>query len=220
MKNSAKFPHLLKAEVLRDLPAEFQKNFINKCAVKFYDTPTTILTQGEHSPGLFMIVHGSVEVFFLGKDGHNVFLNLANVGDVLGEVEAISEHTCAASCQASANTTVLFCPKPLLFSYLSSVVFVKNIMAVFHDHLVRDNWFKHLDHFTPIDQRLGAYLRLLSEKNSKVIETQAYLANVVGCSRQTINKELGKLRDQGVISMDSGVIEVLHREKLDTPFEA
>lgn len=198
---------------------EFQKDFIDKCAVNFYDTPTTILTQGEHSPGLFMVAHGTVEVFFLGKDGHNVFLNLANVGDVLGEVEAISEHTCAASCQVSANTTVLFCPRSLLFGYLSSVVFVKNIMAVFHDHLVRDNWFKHLDHFTPIDQRLGAYLRLLSENNSKITETQAYLANVVGCSRQTINKELAKLRDLGVISIESGVIEVLDRQQLATPFE-
>lgn len=209
----------MKSEILKDLPSEFQKEFIDKCAVRFYDTPTAILTQGENSPGLFMVAHGSVEVFFLGKDGQNVFLNLAHTGDVLGEVEAISEHTCAASCQATANTTVLFCPKSLLFGYLSSVVFVKNIMAVFHDHLVQDNWFKHLDHFTSINQRLGAYLRVLSERNSKITVTQTYLANVVGCSRQTINKELGKLRDQGIISMDSGVIEVLERQKLETPFE-
>lgn len=219
MKNSARFPHLLKSEVLANLSPDFQRDFVDNCAVRMFDKPTTILVQGELSPGLFMVAHGSVEVFFLGKDGQHVFLNRATVGDVVGEVEAISDHTCAASCQVSANSSVLFCPKPLLLEYLSEVVFVQNIMAVFHDHLVRDNWFKHVDHYTPIDLRLGAYLRLLSEKTQRVTETQTYLASVVGCSRQTINKELGNLRDKGIISMENGVIEVLDRSKLETPFE-
>lgn len=220
MKNSARFPHLLKVEVLQGLTPEFQREFVDNCTVRIFDSPTTILVQGELSPGLFMVAHGSVEVFFLGKDGQHVFLNRANVGDVIGEVEAISEHTCAASCQVSANSTVLYCPKSQLIGYLSNVRFVQNIMAVFHDHLVRDNWFKHVDHYTPIDLRLGAYLRLLSETTQKITETQTYLANVVGCSRQTINRELGKLRDLGIIAMDNGVIEVLDRSKLETPFES
>ena len=57
---------------------------------------------------------------------------------------------------------------------------------------------------------------MFSERNSTIYDSQTYLAGVVGCSRQTINKELGVLRDKGFISVEKGVIEILDREKLET----
>ncbi len=216
MKNSARFPHLLKSGVLHDLPRDFRTDFVDRCTVQFFEEPEVILTQGEPSPGMFLIAHGNIEIIYLGRDGQRTFLARAAAGAIVGEAEAIADQICAATCETTANTTLLFCPKPLLMESLSSVQFVKNLAAVFHGHLLQLNYFKLVDRYSPVDDRLCAYLLMFSERNTKIYDTQAYLASVVGCSRQTVNRELGKLRERKIIDIRKGVIEILDREKLES----
>jgi CRP-like cAMP-binding protein len=45
---------------------------------------------------------------------------------------------------------------------------------------------------------------------------QADLANIVGCSRQSVNRKLAELRDEGLITMGKGGIKVLARDRLET----
>lgn len=215
MEVSDRFPQMMKADILSGLPKKFRKEFIDRCAVLIYDAPTQILVQGEHSPGMFLIASGNVEILYLGEDGQQTFFARAGTGSIVGETEAITEQQCAATAEAMANTTLLFCPKGLLMEALESVEFVKNLMKVFHGHLLQLNYFKLVDRNSPVDHRLYAYLLMFSERNSTIYDSQSYLAGVVGCSRQTINKELGVLRDKGFISVKKGVIEILDREKLE-----
>jgi CRP-like cAMP-binding protein len=215
MEISERFPQMMKADILSDLPKKFRKEFIDRCTVINYDSPTHILVQGEQSPGMFLIASGNVEILYLGEDGQQTFFARAGVGSIVGEVEAITEQLCAATAEAMANTTLLFCSKGLLLEALGSVEFVKNLMKVFHGHLLQLNYFKLVDRNSPVDHRLCAYLLMFSERNSTIYDSQSYLAGVVGCSRQTINKELGALRDKGFISVEKGVIEILDREKLE-----
>ena len=98
---------------------------------------------------------------------------------------------------------------------LGSVEFVTNLMKVFHGHLLQLNYFKLVDRNSPVDHRLCAYLLMFSERNSKIYDSQSYLAGVVGCSRQTVNKELGVLREKKFIAIEKGSIEILDREKLE-----
>ncbi len=214
MKNSARYPHLLKAPILRNLPLDFQKKFLDHCTVQVCQKRTNILPQGGPSPGLFILAHGSVDVFYTGKLGDRVFLNQIKPGNTFGEIEAISESDCSATCEVKKGTIVLLCPKPLLFTYLSSVVFVQNLTSVFHDRLVMDNSLKLIDQVAPVHQRLCAYLHFLSKQTSRISETQSYLADVVRCSRQTVNKELGKLRKSGIILIENREITVLDRDRL------
>jgi len=215
MEVSERFPQMMKADILSGLSKKFRKDFINHCTVLNYDCPTHILVQGEHSPGMFLIASGNVEILYLGEDGNQTFLARAGVGAIVGETEAISEQLCAATAETMANTTLLFCSKKLLVEALGTVKFVKNLMKIFHGHLLQSNYFKLVDRNSPVDHRLCAYLLMFSERNSTIYDSQTYLAGVVGCSRQTVNKELGALRDKGLISIEKGVIEILDRENLE-----
>ena len=216
MDNCARFPHLLRAEILKGLPKDFRKDFLNRCRVMQFATPTLFLQQGELANGMYLIADGSVDVFYLGKDGQRAFIARAGAGSSIGEAEAISEQKCAATCEARADTTLLFCPRSQLLEALKSPDFVKNIIGIFHGHLLHLNYFKLVDRLAPIDHRLCAYLLMFSERNSTIYDSQAYLAEVVGCSRQTINKELGLLRDKKWISIKKSMIEILDREKLES----
>ena len=216
MEVSARFPHMMKAEILSGLPKKFRRNFLDRCTVQVYEKPTHILVQGEHSPGMWLIADGSVEVLYLGEDGQQTFFARAPAGSIVGETEAITDQQCAATVEAMANSTLLFCPKSLLLEMLTSLDFVKNMVKVFHGHLLQLNYFKLVDRHSPVDHRLCAYLLMFSERNNKIFDSQSYLAGVVGCSRQTINKELGVLRDNNWISIKKGIIEILDREKLES----
>ena len=216
MEVSSRFPQTMKADILSGLSKEFRKEFIDRCTVLTYDTPTHILTQSERSPGMYIIVSGNVEILYLGEDGQQTFFARAGAGSIVGETEAITDQLCAATAEAMANTTLLFCPKNLLIEALGSIQFVKNLMKVFHGHLLQLNYFKLVDRNSPVDHRLCAYLLMFSERNRKIYESQTYLAGVVGCSRQTINKELGVLREKNFIAIEKGAIEILDREKLES----
>ncbi len=220
MENSIRFPHLLKAEILDGLDADFKQAFLNKCIVKLYTEPTVILEQGEHAHGMVIVAHGYVDVSFVGEDGAHMFLARAKAGDTLGETETISEEPCAASCKASTNTTILYCAAHDLGVALQSPGFIKNLTKVFQKRLVYDNWVKHIAQFGAVGQRLRGYLYILSERADTIRETQSYLANVVGCSRQTINRELAVLRAEGLIAQSGSEIEILDRKALGAGLEA
>ena len=214
MDNSTRFPHLLKSEILEGLEASFKKDFLNHCLVNIYKDPAVIFEQGEVANGMVIVAHGYVDVSYIGEDGHQLFLKRAKAGDILGESESISDEPCAASCRASANTTLLLCPVPKLILALQSVGFIKNMTRIFHRRLVYDNWVKHIAQYGAVGQRLRGYLFVLSESVDRVAETQSYLANVVGCSRQTVNRELAKLREAGIIAQNGSEIIVLDRAAL------
>lgn len=214
MENCIRFPQLLKSEILSGLDVNFKKNFLNACGVRTYRSSTPIFEQGEPSDGMVLVAHGYVDVVYMGEDGRQLFLTRSKAGATLGETEAISDEPCAASCIASKDTMVLFSPKQLLFESLQEAGFIKNLTRIFHQRLVNDNWLKHIGQFGAVGMRLRGYLYMLSENVSKVMETQSYLASVVGCSRQTINRELAKLREEGHITQNGSEIIVVDRESL------
>jgi len=214
MKNSTRFPHLLNNPVLRGLPEDFRHRFLNESAVRAYDDLTRVLVQGGAVDGMFLIAHGSVEITSVNADGQSVMIHLARQGETFGEVEAISENPCVATCTAAPGTFVLFCPKPLLDESLGSVAFVRNLSQIFHDRLVRDNRTKFVDQFYTVDQRLCAYLEILSVDKPVINKTQADLAGLLGCARQTLNRELGRLRDRNIIKIEKGRIRVIDRAAL------
>jgi len=214
LENGVRFPHLFRCDILDGLAPAFKRNFLNACQVKVYKKPTVFLEQGEPSCGMMLIAHGYADVTYVGEDGQQVFLLRARAGASLGESEAISDEPCVATCTTAKNTTLLYCSKPQLFDALKNVNFIRNMTRIFHQHMAYDNWLKHIGQFGAVEQRLRGYLHLLSKNDCRVVETQSYLANVVGCSRQTINRELAKLRAVGMIAQNGSEIVVLDRERL------
>lgn len=163
---------------------------------------------------MFLICHGSIEVSYLSEQGHQSILYHAGSGDALGLFEALASRPCAASCVAMPNSCALFCPTPLLFQQMQSPVWIRNIAARTLVMLERDNEGKSVDQHYTVEQRICNHLWQLSTQTAEIKQSQSYLATMVGCSRQTVNKELGILRDHDVIMLGKGKITVLSRKAL------
>lgn len=211
---------MLNISLLEDIPTDKKSAFLNACVVNVFAKDTPLLSQSDHTTGMFLVAHGSVEVSFLNKDGNKSIIYHAWPAEALGLIEAMANRPCAATCMAFANTTVLFCPTSLLFEQLKSPVFIRNTAIAAHDMMTRDNMFKSADQFYTVEQKICLYLRYLSTQNFKFMQSQSYLANAVGCSRQTVNKELGRLRDLNIIEISQGVITVLDHRALDARIAA
>lgn len=214
MENSVRFPHLLKAEILDGLTSGFKRDFLNACMVRIHPEPTILYEQGEAAHSFVLLAHGFIDVVYAGEDGQEVFVTRIKKGETLGEMETISGEVCAASCKTSKNTTLLVCLPEQIKVALRDPLFVKNLARVFYKRLLGDNKRKYLTQFGSVGERLRNYLFVLSENVGRVSETQSYLANVVGCSRQTINRELAVLRTEGLIEQRGGEILILDRAAL------
>jgi len=209
LKNSSRFPHLLDANILRDLSGDAKEDFVNSCKLRIFKPSCVILHQGEPTDRMYMIAEGRVEVSYVNETGHHSIIYHAVPGQILGTVETLSERPCAGSCTALSDTTVLICRRVDLFKKMTSPIFVRNFAADLHDVLTHDNRFKSIDQFYSAEQKICAYLEKLSDGDAVFKESQGYLADVVGCSRQTVNKELGRLRAHGIIEMSKTGITIL-----------
>ncbi len=214
MENSIRFPRLLKADILEGLAPGFKKDFIDACGVVSCERPTEIYTQGKKADEVLILAHGYVDVTYLGEGGVEMFIIRLQAGTAIAEMEVISEEPCLATCKTSANAILLSCPQAQLYSALQQPVFLKNMIRAFYRRLSYVNWSKYMAQFGSVDDGLRGYLYVLSEFTSAFRETQSNLAKMVGCSRQTINRELSALREAGLIETSGSEIRVIDREML------
>lgn len=215
MKNAIRYPHLMSgSSMLNDLPDRFKAEFLDGCSSKTYAPGEPVLTQGEPVHGMYIIAHGAVEISSYNQEGQTVLIHLHQRGDTFGEIEAFGDRHAAANCFSADTSVVLCAPRALLFDALREPVFVRNLFRASYERLVRDNATKFVDSFYPVEQRLCDYLYRLSADKPEITKTQADLAGLLGCARQTLNRELGRLRDLEVIVMQKGKIMVTDRPRL------
>ncbi|ANT61300.1 hypothetical protein AYJ57_13505 [Salipiger sp. CCB-MM3] len=206
---------LLGCPLLEGLTVAQKEAFLADCTVHRFDAPTDILKQGEPTPVFYLIGRGRVEVIYLDKQGNAAVVHVADPGEVLGEVEGLSGTRCASTCRTLPDAIVLSATDELLFRHMPPRLIVRNTAAILQSRLTRDNELRAIAQFFSVEERLCIYLhQFTTDEHPEARLSQSYLAAMVGCSRQTINKLLGDLRREGIIELRRGAILVLDRERL------
>lgn len=215
VKILSQFPAVIDAPLLRDVPIDDANAFLALCDVSFAEKATPLLTQGEMAEGVFLVVEGTIEISYVSPEGHRTIIAHDGPGRTLGAIEAVANHTCAASCVAFGGATVLRWAAADFVQQLQSPMFLRNFALLSLEMLRHDNASKAVDQFYTAEQRICRYLGKLAGENQMFRQSQSYLANAVGCTRQTVNKELSYLKDQGVIAISKGRVEILDHTGLD-----
>jgi len=190
MQIHSQFPILLTSPLFADFPAQAVSDFLDKCALRPFQSTAPILRQGDLPEGVFIVAEGKVEISYLSAEGHNSII--AHVGSTqpLGLIETVANCPCEATVTAFAGSTLVM--------------------------LQHDNDFKAVDKFFTAEQRICRYLGQFARDGSVYTQSQSYLANAVGCSRQTVNREIGVLTDLGIIArVESGITVLDHAALCD-----
>lgn len=173
---------------------------------------TIVVSEGDEGNSLFVVQSGSLKAYVTDNVGREVTLSLLDPGDYFGELALLDEAPRSASVIALARSELLQIPRSAFLSLMEAhpscmQIVVRNLVSRIRqltDNVralalvdvfgrisrVFDSLAVEKDGITQIDRRL----------------TQQDLANMVGASREMVNRILRDLVSGGYIELESNRI--------------
>ncbi|MBL8515475.1 MAG: Crp/Fnr family transcriptional regulator [Betaproteobacteria bacterium] len=180
---------------------------------------SVVITEGEVGDSLYAIMSGRVKVFIGDEEGREIILKMLGPGDVFGEMSLIDRQP------RSASVSTL---EPCVFKVLSHSSFeicldrapriaigVMNALAKrLRDADRKITTLALMDVYGRVAHTL---LELAVHSNGKLLVgqklSQQDIANMVGASREMVNRILKDLSERGYITVESKSITI-HNERL------
>ncbi len=180
---------------------------------------------GEAGDSLYVLLAGKVKISLLSVEGKEAILSLLGAGDVFGEMSLLD------GLPRSATVTSLEDCRLLLIGRQDFVQFLKrhadvalNLLAALSQRLRTTNNLVENLSFHHLPSRLARLLMDLGQRHGKVepagVEiglrlSQEELGNLVGASRESVNKQLRAWAESGLLEYQQGIIVI---KKVDALF--
>jgi CRP/FNR family transcriptional regulator, cyclic AMP receptor protein len=180
---------------------------------------------GDPGDALFVIVSGDVKISLPSETGDEAILTTLGPGDVFGELALLDGAPRSASATAISATETVVLPRDRFRELIANEAGVRDaLLASIAGELRRLTTHVEELHFLDMTGRLAARLvRLAHEGGTAGADgtirlranlTQADLAAMVGCTRQSVNKLLGQFTDDGYIRQERDGIVVIDLDRL------
>jgi CRP-like cAMP-binding protein len=180
---------------------------------------------GDPGDALFVIVSGEVKISLPSETGDEAILATLRPGDVFGELALLDGAPRSASATALGPTETVVLPRDRFRELIATEAGVRDaLLASIAGELRRLTTHVEELHFLDITGRLAARLVRLAHEGGTAVDgggirlqtnlTQADLAAMVGCTRQSVNKLLGQFTDDGMLRLDREGIVVIDLDKL------
>ena len=187
---------------------------LNHSTKKTVAKNTIVISEGDQSASLYVIIAGKVKVFLQDGDGKEVVLNYQGPGEYFGELALLDNAPRSASVMAVQKSTFLVVSKQEFKQMLSShpdVAFALIKGLVVRLRLLTEN-VKDL----ALTDVYGRVVKLLSglaqlQAGKMVIAngpTQQDIANRVGASREMVGRILRDLTTGGYLRMEGKNITI------------
>jgi CRP/FNR family transcriptional regulator/CRP/FNR family cyclic AMP-dependent transcriptional regulator len=186
-----------------------------------------IFHAGDPGDALFIIVSGEVKISLPSDEGDEAILATLHEGDVFGELALLDGAPRSATASALVATEAVVLPRDRFRELIATVPAVRDVLlSSLAGELRRLTTHVEELHFLDMTGRLAAKLvRLAREAGAgpsgqggpyrlRATLTQAELASMVGCTRQSVNKLLGQFSDDGLVRVDRDGIYVLDLDGL------
>jgi CRP-like cAMP-binding protein len=186
------------------------------CAyMKMRDVPrgATIFSKGDPGTSLFAVSSGVVEITVPSLDGKNVVFNLIKEGEVFGEIALLDGQPRTADAVAFTDCRLLVIERRDFISLLrDSPDITMRLIEVLCARLRRTTEQVEDLMFLDLGERLAkTLLRLsdLAEPAGSLSISQSQLSQIVGMSREMINKQLQVWARYGWVRLDRRRLTVL-----------
>ena len=187
-----------------------------------YPEGARIFAKGDPGDSMMAVLRGRVAISDPSPDGRQVLLTVFHEGDVFGEMALIDGKERSANATAAAPCDLLVLPRQSFLHLLEHRPDVcMSLMIVLCDRLRRTNEQVEDFAFLGLERRIAKLLLRLAEEmdegtasRSRVKMSQRALGELVGGSRERINKVLQDWRRSGIIAMEHGSIQICDRRAL------
>jgi CRP-like cAMP-binding protein len=189
----------------------------------------TIFHQGSEGDVLYLIVRGQVRIYMVSQLGQELSVKIFRDGDFFGELALLDGQLRSASAQAMRPTQTLTLHRRAFREAVRTLPEIAVlVLEELSSRLRRTNTYvEHLaGHSAP--QRVVRTLLDLADQHGIGIGrathidlhlTQDDLASLAGTTRETVNRVLSGLREQGLIQIERARISVLNLPQLEASLD-
>ncbi len=184
---------------------------------------SVILSEGEIGDSLYVITEGRVKVFIGDEEGREVILKMLGAGDFFGELSLIDRQPRSASVAALENCTMQVLSHKTFQQCLASTprIAVTVMTALAKRMRDADRKISTLALMDVYGRVAHTLLELAVDIDGKLVVgeklSQQDIANMVGASREMVNRILKDLSERGYISIESKQITI-HNQKMPPSF--
>lgn len=176
-----------------------------------------ILSPGEPADRAYIVERGEVELL-VRRGGRNSLVSIQRAGGVFGDVPLLCEMPFPFVAVARTDATLLRLDKDGLIALLAArpAIALRWLVNVVR-RLERAN--RRVVELTVGDVR-GRVLALLADevlegpRQSAVTLTQAEIASLLGATRQSVNRVIRRLADEGLVKQRYGELEIVRPERV------
>jgi CRP-like cAMP-binding protein len=162
---------------------------------------------------LYFILSGTVKIHVEQEDGSDVFIDILVGGDVIGEMSIVDNATRSATATPIEPTTVLWIDRaPLEEAMNTYPVLARNIARIISSRLRRaTDRFQVMatrDSYGRVAHQLSFLVSRYGKKRDDgflipIPLTQGDLADLVGLTRERVNRVIGRFKKEKLLSVDS-----------------
>ncbi len=211
------FAGLKKIPFLSKISDEVLINLADRAKSAKFPRQTMIITEGDETSSLYIMITGKVRVFSSDDKSKEVTLLVQEPGSCFGEIALLSDEPRSASVMSLENTTCAVIGKSDFINWLMGHPDVAITLLGVLSEKIRQltDKVKQLALSNVYERTVKALQDLaVIEGDIRVIHnrpTQQDLASMVGASREMINKIMHELTKGGYVSIEDKTL-IIHKK--------
>jgi CRP/FNR family cyclic AMP-dependent transcriptional regulator len=187
----------------------------------------TLFSKGDPGNSLFAVISGTVKMSISSPDGRSAIFNLIGPGEIFGEIAVLDGQSRTADATANTNCEIFVIDRREFLPFVRShpalaMKFIELLCAKLRwtsdqvEQVILQN----------LPGRLASALIRLAEKHKlapgdqTIAVTQQEISEMVGMTRESINKQLRVWATRKWVRLEHGAIVVLDAEPLQALVEA
>ena len=177
-----------------------------------------IFAKGDPGNSMMAVLNGRVMISTPSLDGRQVVLTIFHDGDVFGEIGLLDGKERTADATAATDCELLVVPRRSVLSLLERRPdLCIGLLVVLCERIRRTNEQVEDLAFLDLEARIAKVLIRLAEENSDgkphgkpvgIKISQRALGELVGGSRESVNKQLQDWKRMGIVALEKGVIVI------------
>jgi len=225
--SSSKLAVLRKHPIFCDLDPEALDQLCRYAKHSSLKRGATIVSKGDPGNSLIAVISGTVKISISSPDGRSAILNLIGPGEIFGEVAVLDGLARTADATANTNCEIYVIDRRNFLPFVRS----QPALAMKFIELLctRLRWTSDQVEeviLQDLPGRLASALLRLTEKHKlaqggrTIAITQQEISEMVGMTRESINKQLRAWATRNLVRLEHGAIVVLNAGMLRALAEA
>ena len=183
-------------------------------AIRCYAAGAQIFYKGDPGSSMMAVLRGRVVIRAPSSDGKEVILNIINEGEIFGEIALLDGKERTADATAMTDCELLVVVRRSFLPLLKRPDIARELLNVLCERLRRTSEQVEDVLFLDVEARIAKILLRFAkaddalQPDARIVRgmSQRAIGNLVGASREKVNRKLQAWRRAGIITVDKGTI--------------